>query len=110
MQGQRNLDRFGRRTLWLTAAVFATIWAPQLQANELSRPSDTSARPAQAATGALPEPQAAEGQDLHNAEMLARELAAAKNDLDVLLKLLNRACGGSASTGQAVNGEVAELR
>src|SRR5262245_350196 len=105
MRVQRNLDTFGRRTLWLTAAaVFATIWAPQLQANEVSRTTDTSARVAQAATGALPDPQAAK------AEMLARELAATKHDLDVLLKLLNRACDGSARAGQAVDGEVTELR
>ena len=49
-------------------------------------------------------------QDLRDADKLAQELATTKHDLDVLLKLLNRACDGSARAGQAMDRELAELR
>ncbi len=116
MRRQGNGDAFGSRTLRLTAAVraaataavLAAAWTVEVRANDLGGTPDTSARPAQTVTSAPQGPQAAEGQDHQNAEMLARELAATKNDLDVLVRLLNRACEESTSAGPSVDREAAE--
>src|SRR6185312_1915917 len=110
MRRQGNVDAFGSRTLWLAAAVLSATSAPPLQASEAGPTHGASTRLAQTATSALPERQAADGQDHPNAEMLARELAVTKHDLDVLLRLLNRACDASTYTGQAADREAAELR
>jgi hypothetical protein len=113
MRRQGNGDGFGSKTLWLTAAVLAVAtaavlaaaWTAELQANDIGKTPGTLASPAQTLTKARPEPQTAAGQDHQNAEMLARELATTKHDLDVLVRLLNRAC----DAGQA-DREAAELR
>src|SRR6185312_8703341 len=110
MRRQGNVDAFGSRTLWLAAAVLSATSAPPLQASEAGPTHGASTRLAQTATSALPERQAADGQDHPNAEMLARELAVTKHDLDVLLRLLNRACDASTYTGQAADREAADLR
>jgi septal ring factor EnvC (AmiA/AmiB activator) len=111
MRQHGNADALRSRTLWLTAAVLAAAtaavlavaWTAELQATDIGRTPDTSARPAQTLTSAPPEPQAGEGHDLQDTEMLARELAATKL---VLVRLLNRASGA----GQAADREAAELR
>ena len=111
MRRHGSVDAFGRRRpLWLTAAFLAATWTPELQANDFGRSSDTSARLAQAVTSDAPESQAAEGQDHQQAEVLARELAAARRDLELLLKLLNKARDESTRAKQAADRETAELR
>src|ERR1700751_1938014 len=109
MRRQGKGDAFSRGTPWIIAAVLAVAWTPQLQANDIGRANGTSP-PAQTVISAPQEPQAAQGQDHQNAEMLARELAATKNDLDVLVRLLNRACDESASAAPSLEKEAAETR
>jgi septal ring factor EnvC (AmiA/AmiB activator) len=75
-----------------------------------SRFGDRSMRLAQTVTGTPTEPQAGEAQDHQNAEVLARELAAARHDLELLLKLLNKARDEQARAKQAADREAAELR
>jgi hypothetical protein len=96
-----EVGRWGR---WFAAASFIAVvlvtLAPQLLADEVGR-----MRLAQAATTAPPESEAAEGQDRHDADWLARELAGIRHDLDVLLR---RAGDESSRTGR--DRETAELR
>ncbi len=106
MRQHGNANELRSRTLWLIAAVLAATWAVNVQAHDIGRSGDTSV----IARGDSPAPQDAEGQEHEKAEKLARELAATKRDLDVLLRLLNRACDESARTGQAADRETAELR
>ncbi|HLZ02534.1 MAG TPA: hypothetical protein VKR55_10345 [Bradyrhizobium sp.] len=94
--------------LLLTAVFFATTWTLDGQAHDDGRSGDTSARLAQ--TSDPPQSQAAEEQERQTTEMQARELAATKRDLEVLLRLLNRACGESTLATQAADREIAELR
>src|SRR5246127_3732585 len=96
--------------LWLTAAFLAATWASNAQANDLSRSGDTTARLAQAATRASQEPQATADQDKQEAEMLARELAVARHDLELLLNLLNKTRDEAARAKQAAEKGSAELR
>ncbi len=91
--------------LWLAAAVLAATWTPQLQAQDLGRSLDTSARLAQVATGDPPGSRAAEGQDHQNAEMLGRELEVTRNEVDALLKLLNEQRDEIAEVRKALQGE-----
>jgi len=71
--------------LWLAVSALAAICVPQLHANEAGS-SDTSARPAH--SNPPPQPAGANDQNDQRIEILERELAAKKRDLDVLLKLL----------------------
>jgi hypothetical protein len=96
--------------LWLTAAFLAATWASNAQANDLSRSSDTTARLAQEATRASQEPQATADHDQQEAEMLARELAVARHDLELLLNLLNNLRDEAARVKQAAEKSAAELR
>jgi septal ring factor EnvC (AmiA/AmiB activator) len=92
-------DAFGRRALWLIAAILAATWAPQLRAEKVGQSPGVSTRPVQTPATPQAEPQAAQDanqQGPQSAETLARELAAAKRDLDTLLRLLNRACSVQA--------------
>ncbi len=91
--------------LWLTAAILAATWTPQLQAQDLGRSPDTSARLAQVATGDPPGSRAAEGQDHQNAEMLGRELEVTRNEVDALLRLLNEQRDEIAEVRKALQGE-----
>jgi len=75
----------GTLALWLAAGVLAAIWFPQLHANE-AVPSGSLARPAH--DGPPAEAAAQMGQDHQAVEILERELASTKRDMDVLLKLL----------------------
>jgi hypothetical protein len=110
MRRHGNVVAFVSGRLWLTAAVLAAACAPHLKANELSQTPGTLVRPAQTAAGSQSGPQSAQGQAPQNAETLARELAVTKRDLDVLLRLLNRACDDPTHAGQAADRETAELR
>jgi hypothetical protein len=110
MRQHGNADALRSRTLSLIAAVLAATWAPYVRAYDFGRSGDTSAPLAQMARSDSPASQDAEGQEHERAEMLARELAATKRDLEVLLKFLNRACDESSRTGQAADRETTELR
>ena len=96
--------------LLLTAAFFATAWTPDAQADDNGRSGDTSARTAQSSTSAPAASQATEGQEHQTPETLARELAATKRDLEVLVRLLNKACDESTVATRAADRETAELR
>jgi septal ring factor EnvC (AmiA/AmiB activator) len=96
--------------LWLAAAFLAATWASNAQANDLSRSGDTTARLAQEATRASQEPQATADHDQQEAEMLARELAVARHDLELLLNLLNNLRDEAARVKQATEKGAAELR
>jgi septal ring factor EnvC (AmiA/AmiB activator) len=106
----RHLSPTRSAALWLTAAFVAATWTPDVQAHDIGRSGDASARLAQTSTSDPQGSQAAEGQEHQKAEMLARELATAQRDLEVLLRLLNRACDESNSAKQAADRETAELR
>jgi hypothetical protein len=110
MWRQGNGVAFGIRTLWLAAAVLAAPWAPDVQAYDAGRSSQATVRLAQTMTDTPPESHAGEAQDHQNAEVLARELAAARRDLELLLKLLNKARDEQARAKQAADREAAELR
>src|SRR5262249_47911618 len=69
--------------LWLTAAFLAATWASDVGAIEFSRSDDTSARLAQAPARDPQELQAAPDHGQPKAEMLARELAVARRDLEL---------------------------
>jgi len=78
--------------LWLAAAFFAAALAPGAQARDLagaSRSGDTSLRLAQATTNPA-ELQAGPEQEQSRAEMLTRELTAARRDVMFLLTLLKQ--------------------
>jgi hypothetical protein len=75
----------GTLALWVAAGALAVLCVPQLHADETGS-LGTSARPAQ--SGPPPEPPVAKGQDDQTVQILERELAAKKSDLEVLLKLL----------------------
>jgi len=96
--------------LWLTAAFFAATWASDAQATDASRSGDTSARLAQASTRDPTELQSTPDQGQQKAEMLARELAVARRDLELLRNLLNKARDEQARVKQAGDKEAAELR
>jgi septal ring factor EnvC (AmiA/AmiB activator) len=96
--------------LWLTAAFLAATWASNAQANDVSRSGDTTARLAQEATRASQEPQATADHNQQEAEMLARELAVARHDLELLLNLLNNVRDEAARVKQATEKGAAELR
>jgi septal ring factor EnvC (AmiA/AmiB activator) len=96
--------------LLLAAAFFATAWTPDAQADDNGRSGDTSARTAQSSTSAPAASQATEGQEHQTPETLARELAATKRDLEVLVRLLNKACDESTVATRAADRETAELR
>ena len=110
MRQHGNADALRSRTQWLIAAVLAATWAPDVRAHDIGRSGDTSAPLAQIARSDSPASQDAEGQEHEKAEMLARELAATKRDLEVLVKFLNRACDESTRTRQAADRETTELR
>jgi DNA repair exonuclease SbcCD ATPase subunit len=79
--------------LWLAAAFFAAALAPGAQARDLagaSRSGDTSLRLAQAQTTNPAELQAGPEQEQSRAEMLTRELTAARRDVMFLLTLLKQ--------------------
>lgn len=91
--------------LWLTTAVLAATWTPQLQAQDLGPSPDTSARFERLATGDPPESRSAEEQDRQAAEMLGRELEVTRNEVDALLKLLNEQRDEIADVRKALQGE-----
>jgi hypothetical protein len=97
--------------LLLTAAFFATTWTLDGQAHDDGWRSDTSVRLAQGPASHPPQSQAADqGPEHQTTETQARELAATKRDLEVLLRLLNKACDASTRSWQTTDGEIAELR
>src|SRR5262249_60771625 len=51
-----------------------------------------------------------QGPEHQTTEMQARELAATKRDLEVLMRLLNKACDASTAASGAANREIAELQ
>src|ERR1700754_831221 len=96
--------------LLLTAAFFATTCTPSGRAQDNGPSGDTSARLAQTSTGYLRPSPAVEGKEDQATEAQARELAATKRDLEVLLRLLNKGCDESNLTRQVADKEIAELR
>jgi hypothetical protein len=106
----RHLSPARTAALWLTAAFVAAMWTPEARANDFGSSGAASVRLAQTSTSDPSDPQDTGRGEHQRAEWLARELASTQRDLDVLLKLLNRACDESTSTRQAADRETAELR
>jgi len=77
---------------------------------QTSRRADKSVQLAQTTTGDAQEPPEGVEQEHDRAEKLARELAVARRDLELLLTLLNRTRDESARVKQAAESEAAELK
>jgi hypothetical protein len=80
------------------------------QTVQASRGRDKPVQLAQTRASDTEELQQTLEQEHHRAEMLARELAIARHDVELLLTLLNKARDESARVKQAAESETAELR